>query len=83
MPDDNAFPKQTYKVEANSFLVGGGYCQGREGSGEPFYYLSILFDIAKDKNSPYVEQTQSGKINALPIIRAGVQIPLFQGRGLF
>ncbi len=83
VPDDNAFPKQTYKVEANSFLVGGGYCQGREGSGEPFYYLSILFDVAKDKNSPYVEQTQSGKISALPIIRAGVQIPLFQGKSLF
>lgn len=83
VPDDSSIPKLTDKVEANSFLVGGGYCQGREGSGSPFYYLSLLFDIAKDKNSPYVEQTQSGKINALPIIRAGIQIPLFTGESLF
>lgn len=83
VPDDNSIPKITDKVEANSFLVGGGYCQGREGSGSPFYYLSLLFDVAKDKNSPYVEQTQSGKINALPIIRAGIQIPLFTGESLF
>lgn len=83
VPDDNSIPKITDKVEANSFLVGGGYCQGREGSGSPFYYISLLFDVAKDKNSPYVEQTQSGKINALPIIRAGIQIPLFTGESLF
>jgi hypothetical protein len=83
VPDDNSIPKQTYKIESNSLLVGGGYCNGREGSGEPFYYISLLFDVAKDKNSPYVEVTDMGKINALPIVRAGVQIPLFQGRGLF
>lgn len=80
VPDDNSIPKQTFKVSANSFLVGGGYCNGREGIGDVFYYLSVLFDVAKNKNSPYVEQTQSGKINVLPIIRAGLQIPLFQGR---
>ena len=83
VPDDSSIPKLRTKVEANSFLVGGGYCQGRQGSGQPFYYVSLLFDIAKDENSPYVEQTQSGKINALPIIRAGIQIPLFQGKSLF
>lgn len=83
VPDDSSIPKLRSKQQANSFLVGGGYSQGRAGSGQPFYYLSLLFDIAKDENSPYVEQTQSGKINALPIIRAGIQIPLFTGESLF
>lgn len=83
VPDDSSIPKLKSKQQANSFLVGGGYSQGRQGSGQPFYYVSLLFDIAKDENSPYVEQTQSGKINALPIIRAGIQIPLFTGESLF
>lgn len=67
------------KVTAPSFLVGAGYCSGREGSGTPFYYLSVMFDIAKDKNSPYVEVVSGGRVNILPIIKAGLQIPLFQG----
>lgn len=83
VPDDSSIPKVKFKEEANSFLVGGGYCQGRQGSGQPFYYVSLLFDIAKDENSPYVEQSQSGKISPMPIIRAGIQIPLFTGGSLF
>jgi hypothetical protein len=83
IPDDNTIPRQNFKVDATSLLLGAGYCNGREGIGDTFYYLSLLFDVAKNKNSPYVEQTQSGKINVLPIIRAGLQIPLFQEkRGL-
>ena len=65
------------KYSAASFLVGGGYCQGREANGEMFYYVSLLFDIAKNFNSPYVEQLSDGSVNVLPIIRAGIQIPLF------
>jgi len=68
-------------VEANSFLIGGGYCSGREGVGDMFFYLSVMFDIVKDPNSPYTEQLQDGSYRALPIIRAGLQIPLFQGGG--
>ena len=83
VPDDRSIPKLSNKVQANSFLVGGGYSQGRQGSGQPFYYVSLLFDIAKDRNSPYIEVSQSGKINPLPIIRAGIQIPLFTGGSLF
>jgi hypothetical protein len=82
IPDNSSIPTETYKLSASSLLVGGGYCNGREGVGDIFYYVSVLFDVHKDKNSPYVEQTQSGKINVLPIIRAGIQIPLFQGRSL-
>lgn len=82
IPDDNNIPRENYKVSATSLLVGAGYCNGRDGMGDLFYYLSVLFDVAKNKNSPYVEQTQSGKVNVLPIIRAGLQIPLFQGKKL-
>ncbi|MBP6024154.1 hypothetical protein [Ferruginibacter sp.] len=73
-------PIEKYKVDANSLLVGAGYCSGREGVGTMFYYLSIMFDVTKDINSPYVEQLQDGSLRAQPIIKAGLQVPLFQGR---
>jgi hypothetical protein len=76
----NGSPTENNTVSAPSFLVGAGYCNGREGKGSLFYYISILADIAKNKNSPYVEQLASGKVNVLPIIRAGLQVPLFQGK---
>ena len=78
----DGYPAEKVSTSAPSFLVGGGYCNGREGTGSLFYYVSILFDIAKDKNSPYVEQVSDGDVNVLPIIRAGIQVPLFQGRSL-
>ena len=65
-------------VNGNSFLVGGGYTTGREGrGGEPFYYLAVLFDVSGDTNSPYTD----GHGRSIPIIRAGLQVPLFQGKG--
>ena len=60
---------------AASFLIGPGYASGREES-KSFYYISILFDVAKNINSPYVDE--QGRIN--PIIRAGYNIALFQGK---
>ena len=72
--------KQKYRVEANSVLIGGGYASGRQGvGGYPFLYFSILVDVTKDINSPYVEQLADGSLRAQPIIKAGVQVPLFQG----
>lgn len=71
---------EKYKYSAPSLLIGAGYASGRQEPGDIFYYVSLLFDVAKDKNSPYVEQVQSGSTNVLPIIRAGLQIPLFQGQ---
>jgi hypothetical protein len=65
-------------VNASSFLVGGGYTTGREGKGgQPFYYLAVLFDVSGDINSPYTDATG----RSIPIIRAGLQIPLFQKEG--
>ncbi len=74
-------PTEKYKVDANSLLVGGGYCSGRDEAGAVFYYLSIMVDVIKDHNSPYVELLQNGSYRALPIIKAGLQVPLFQGGG--
>lgn len=66
------------KGQATSFLVGGGYTSGREGrGGEPFYYLAVLFDLSNNIYSPYTD----GYGRTIPIIRAGLQIPLFQGGG--
>ena len=63
-------------INASSFLVGGGYAGGREGVGSSFYYFSVMWDVSKSKNSPYVDELR----RALPIIRAGYNIALFQGR---
>jgi len=72
----NVGATQTDKREANSFLVGGGYTTGRYGrGGQPFFYLAVLFDISNNINSPYTD----GYGRTIPIIRGGLQVPLFQG----
>jgi hypothetical protein len=71
------FPDQVAKVRVQSYLVGGGYCSGRGDTGEPFYYVSILFDLSDDIYSPYKDIQNRNN----PIIRAGFHIPLFQGKG--
>ena len=74
-PNDSS-PDEKTKFTGNSFLVGGGYCTGREPkSGQPFYYLSIMFDIGNDINSPYTDAYG----RTIPIIRGGLQIPICQG----
>jgi hypothetical protein len=66
------------KGEAGSFLVGGGYTTGRYGrGGDPFFYVAVLFDLSNNINSPYTD----GYGRSIPIIRGGIQIPLFQGGG--
>jgi hypothetical protein len=68
---------ENYKISGNSMLVGGGYTSGRYGKGgAPFYYLAILFDVSGNTNSPYTDS--NGRI--IPIIRGGIQVPLFQGK---
>lgn len=69
-------PSSTRKTDVNSLLVGGGYTTGRfPGDGRPFFYLAVLFDVSGNDNSPYTDVNG----NAIPIIRAGFQVPLFQG----
>lgn len=75
LPPNNG-TTSTSKTSANSLLVGGGYATGRSpGSGNSYFCLAVLFDVSGDYDSPYTDN--SGR--AIPIIRAGVNIPLFQG----
>ena len=78
IPPNNSGIEQTDRIEASSFLVGGGYTTGRQGrGGAPHYYLDILFDISNNPGSPYTDAYG----RTIPIIRGGIQIPLFQGGG--
>jgi hypothetical protein len=73
-------------VSSNSLLVGAGYTTGRDPVLKSMYgYFAILFDVLKEKNSPYVtyDFDNYGNIintHPVPIIRAGINIPLFQGK---
>jgi len=62
---------QKFKVDAPSLLLGAGYTTSRSGKNS-FTYLSILVDVIKDINSPYVD----GYGNLIPIIRAGINVGL-------
>jgi hypothetical protein len=71
-------------TDVNSLLVGGGLATGREKGSTTFYYISVLFDVLKNVNSPYVNVSynpdRSVRVTPAPIIRAGVNIGLFQNR---
>ena len=75
-------PEENYKVDASSLLVGGGLAQGREKGGTTFYYISVLFDVLKNINSPYTRVTvnpnnpSQQRVDIVPVIRAGVNIGL-------
>lgn len=68
------------KYGATSLLLGIGYAGGRQGIGDMYYYISIMGDFSGNKNSPYVGISESGKAVITPIFKAGLQIPLFQGK---
>jgi hypothetical protein len=59
-----------------SVLIGGGYKQGFN-RGKTFSYISVLFDVAGHRNSPY-KNGITGSI--LPIFRAGINIFLADRR---
>lgn len=84
-PSTNFYLPYTEKVDAGSLLVGGGYTQGRQPGSNTFYYLAVLFDVMKDVNSPYVDRvynpsTGEVSVRTAPIIRAGINIGLFEKR---
>jgi hypothetical protein len=68
------------KYAATSLLLGVGYAGGRQGIGDLYYYVSINADFSGNINSPYVGISESGKAVITPIFKAGLHIPLFQGR---
>ena len=73
--DNSGYPAFTDKVDANSLLVGAGWAGGRSEDNKSFYYISISWDLLRNSNSPYVD----GLGRAIPVIRAGYHIALFQG----
>lgn len=73
----NGIPDNVYKIKAPSFLIGPGFASGRGAYSKSFYYISVLFDVLKNKNSPYTDNL--GRVT--PIIRAGYNVALFQGDG--
>ncbi len=76
IPNQNGIPSSKTSINANSFLIGAGYAGGRENGGNSYYFLSIMWDVSGDPNSPYLDA--SGRIS--PVIRAGYNIGLFQNR---
>lgn len=71
------YAPEKLKLEAPSLLVGGGYASGRERGGNTYYYFSVSWGIMDHDNSPYIDSHK----RSLPVIRAGYNIGLFQGRG--
>lgn len=74
-----------YNANATSLLLGGGYSTGRAKGSTTFFYVSILADVLKNRNSPYVDistdpVTSAERIRIVPVIRAGVNVGLFQKR---
>ena len=58
-------------------FMSGTFLIGRYGTGgPPFFYLAVLFDVSGNANSPYTD----GYGRTIPIIRGGIQVPLFQGK---
>lgn len=66
----------TSKVDANSLLVGAGYTSGRNSRNSPYFYFSVSVDVINNRNSPYTDRLN----NLVPVVAAGFNIPLFQGR---
>src|SRR5665213_53738 len=66
IPADGTSPS-LQNLNASSMLLGFGYAGGRFPGGNTYYYLSILWDVLGDKNSPYID----GPGRSYPIIRAG------------
>jgi hypothetical protein len=73
--DNSGYSQEKQSLDASSFLVGGGYAGGRNRDSKSFYYISVFWDVAKNQNSPYLDNQR----RTVPIIRAGYNIALFQG----
>ncbi len=76
-PSTSGQPSEVTHLNANSLLVGGGFASGRDNYNKSFYYISVLWDVGKESNSPYVDNLN----RAVPLIRAGYNIALFQRSG--
>ena len=73
----NGLSDNVYKINVPSFLIGPGFASGRDVNNKTFYYISVLFDVIKNINSPYTDN--KGRLTT--VIRAGYNVALFQGNG--
>ena len=69
-------PDEKSTLSAGSLLVGGGYAGGRQKGNNTYYFISVMWDIRGDINSPYIDELG----RSTPVIRAGYNIGLFQGK---
>jgi hypothetical protein len=68
---------EKFRFDAHSVLIGGGIANGKDfPDSKSYYYFSILWDVGKSEYSPYKNNLR----RSVPIIRAGYNIALFQGR---
>lgn len=73
----NGGENETTNIEANSLLTGVGISSDRyAGDSRPYFYFMVLFDVLDQDYSPYT--SSDGSI--IPILRAGIHVPLFQGK---
>ena len=72
----NGTSDYNYSFQTNSLLVGGGYAGRTPGFKSMFFYIALLFDVSGVPYTPYTNQLGA----ALPILRGGIQIPLFHGK---
>lgn len=68
---------ELYQADAHSLLIGGGISNGKNFPFQKsYYYFSVLWDVGHAALSPYKDNLG----RSVPIIRAGYNIALFQGR---
>lgn len=68
---------EKYKYDSHSLLIGGGIANGKDfPNSKSYYYFSILWDVGKSQYSPYKDNLR----RSVPVIRAGYNIALFQGK---
>lgn len=75
-PSNSGLPQESYNEQVGSLLLGAGYAGGRVQGSNTYYYFSVMWDVAKNQNSPYKDELN----RAIPLIRAGFNVGLFQGR---
>lgn len=75
-PSNSGLPRESFNENVSSLLVGAGYAGGRAPGSNTYYYFSVMWDVAKNQNSPYKDELN----RAIPVIRAGFNVGLFQGR---
>ena len=76
--DNSGYTNQVYNDDANSLLLGAGYSFGRTPGNNTYGYIAILWDVLDQSASPYVQYSGNGSYIPVPVVKAGINIALFQ-----